>query len=426
MAELSTEKVGKMLERMNRFGNEAREDLMEDILLILTEEGMGNISLTPRERADIMHLIQGDYSTYAFFNALQVTMRVLDDMKLPEAKREILRPLDREVKFGVELVPSTSIDKIVGYTRKFELGGIDNIWITDHYTNRDPYVTLALVAGATDTAQLGVGVTNPYMRHLAQTASVVASLDDISDNRMILGLGVGDKSTLGALNIGMQKPLATVKETVEVIRSLWGGGSVNFEGDIIAVQNARMNFKPSRQIPIYVGAQGPKMLKLAGSIGDGILINASHEKDFGIANKMIKEGVSDAKRSLEDVDVVAYTSFSVDKDENEAQKAAVPVVAFIAAGTPSKVLENHGLDIERAAQMKGYIEQGKFGDAFGLVDNSYLDVFSVSGTPEQCIGQIENLLGAGVTQFVFGSPMGKTKKDALPLITEKILPAFNS
>jgi len=425
MAEITKNKVGSMLDRMNKFGEDAKGDLMEDILSILTEEEVGNIALTPRERADIMQLIKGNYSTQAFFNALQVTVRVLDDMKIPRIEREILKPLDKKFKFGVELVPSTSIDKIVAYTRKFELGGIDNIWITDHYTNRDPYVTLALVARATDTAELGVGVTNPYMRHLAQTASVIASLDDVSENRMILGLGVGDKSTLGSLNIGMEKPLTTVKETVEVIRSLWDGKGVNFKGDIVAVENARMNFKPSRQIPIYIGAQGPKMLKLAGSIGDGILINASHEMDFEIANRMIREGVSEANRSIGDVDVVAYTSFSVDKDEKEAIKAAVPVVAFIAAGTPQKVLENHGLDVERAMQMKGFIEKGKFGDAFGLVNDSFIDTFSISGTPEHCIDKIENLLGVGVTQFVFGSPLGKTKKDATPLITEKILPAFS-
>ncbi|MHC1636315.1 MAG: 5,10-methylenetetrahydromethanopterin reductase, partial [Candidatus Methanospirareceae archaeon] len=358
---------------------------------------------------------------------LQVVARLLEESRKEMEEREILKPpkVEREIKFGVELVPSMALDKIVDYTRKFELGGVDYVWITDHYTNRDPYVTLSLIAKATEFMKLGVGVTNPYTRHISSTASAIASLNELSAGRAVLGLGPGDKSTLSALNISVDKPLTRIKETVQTLRMLWRGESVKYEGETVRLEGARLGFTPPSTIPIYIGAQGPKMLMLAGQIGDGILINASNEKDFEFASEKINKGIEEAGRKREEVDVVAYTCFSVAESEEEAKKAAVPVVAFIAAGSPDNVLERHALDVDKAKEMRELIAKGKMGEAFSLVDNSYLDAFSVSGTPEQCIGKIEELIKAGVTQFVFGSPMGKKKSEALRLITEKVLPAFS-
>lgn len=427
MAEITKNGVEKMLKRMEELGREAKDELLDDILAILSTEEVAKAALTPRERADIMGLIKGRYSTQAFFNALQVIARVLEERRKEIEEREILKPLqvEREVKFGVELVPSMSLDKIVDYTRNFELGGVDYVWITDHYTNRDPYVTLSLIAKSTDSVRLGVGVTNPYTRHISSTASAIASLGELSGGRAILGLGPGDKSTLNALNISFEKPLLRVKETVLALRMLLSGTSVNFNGKAVILEGAKLGFIPSTHIPVYIGAQGPKMLALAGELGDGILINASNEKDVEFASGEISKGIEGARRKEEEVDVAAYTCFSVAETEEEAKKAAMPVVAFIAAGSPENVLERHSLDIDRANKMRELLSKGKMADAFSLVDNSFLDAFSVSGTPEQCIKKIEELRGAGVTQFVFGSPMGKKKKEAMPLITEKILPSFS-
>lgn len=427
MAEITRNGVEKMLKRLEKFGKEAKDELLDDILAILTSEEVEKAALTPRERADIMALIKGRYTPQAFFNALQVVARVLEDQRKALARREVLKPAERRVKFGVELVPSMSLDKVVDYARRFELGGADFVWITDHYTNRDPYVTLSLIARATDFINLGVGVTNPYTRHIASTASAVASLDEISGGRAALGLGPGDRSTLAALNIELEKPLTRVKETVLALRALWSGEAVKFDGETVRLEGARLGFRPPKEmIPIYIGAQGPKMLRLAGEIGDGVLINASNEKDFDFASKSIKSGAEAANRKLSDIDIVAYTCFSVAESELDAKKAATPVVAFIAAGSPENVLERHGLDIGKANKMKDLISKGKIPDAFALVDDALIEAFSVSGTPEQCISKIENLLKAGVTQFVFGSPLGKKKKEALQLITEKIIPAFSA
>ena len=409
-----------LLDRLKNLTKEIKSDLVEDILSILSKDELKIIDLTPREKMDILQLIKGHYNPASLLNALQVALRTLEEEKwMP--RPVVARKIDGGLRFGVELVPAKGLDKIIDYGRKFEIGGIDNIWITDHYTNMDPYVTLTLMARATSVAQLGVGVTNPYIRHLASTASVIASLDTLSDHRMILGLGAGDKSTLATLNIETQKALTTIYETINAIRLLWNETNVNYFGELIQLENARLNFRPNRNIPIYIGAQGPKMLQLAGEIGDGVLINASHELDFEIARKMILKGVKKGNKTINDIDVVAYTCFSISDDANSAIKATIPVVAFIVAATPPNVLERHNLDVEKASKMREFLTKGNMSKAFQLVNNAFIDAFAIAGTPQQCINKIENLKNVGVTQFVFGSPLGPKKGKAINLITERIL-----
>ncbi|MFX0134758.1 MAG: 5,10-methylenetetrahydromethanopterin reductase [Candidatus Hodarchaeota archaeon] len=409
--------------RINKLSRAITTDLIDDLLSVMTRDELKNLNLTQKERSDVLQLIKGHHNPAALFNTLQVVTRALEEIKVTPTP-VITRDINKEIRFGVELVPAMGLDKLVDYARKFEIGGIDNIWITDHYTNMDPYVTLTLIAKATSIAYLGVGVTNPYMRHLASTASTIASLDLVSNNRMKLGIGAGDRSTLASLNIETKSALTLIAETVEAIKQLWTEDNVNFSGRLIKLENARLNFKPNRNIPIYIGAQGPKMLKLAGNIGDGVLINASHELDLEIARKWVKEGVDSANKKIADFDLTAYTCFSINGDAKKARQATVPVVAFIAAATPQKILERHDLDVKKALNMRDYIAKGDMSKAFQLVNDSFIDAFSVSGTAQQCLNKIENLKSVGVTQFVFGSPLGPKKKDAISLITEKIVPSY--
>ncbi|MEM0217200.1 MAG: 5,10-methylenetetrahydromethanopterin reductase [Candidatus Nezhaarchaeales archaeon] len=328
------------------------------------------------------------------------------------------------IKFGIEFVPATSIDGLVGSVVQAESVGFDYVWITDHYANRCVYIALTVAALNTKRVKLGTGVTNPFHVHPAWTASAIATLNEVSNGRAVLGIGPGDRSTLGQIGINLEKPLTAVKETVEVIRRLWAGETLNFTGDAFRLANAKLNFKPSTSIPIYIGAQGPKMLELAGAIGDGVLINASHPKDFEYAIKYIKEGATRAGRRIEDVDVAAYAALSVDEVSAKAKETAKTVVAFIIAGSPDSVLERHGIKKEEVETIRGALAKGDIPGASKAVSDESLDAFSISGTPEECMSRIEQLLKIGVTQFVAGSPLGPKKKVAIDMIGKKIIAAF--
>jgi 5,10-methylenetetrahydromethanopterin reductase len=231
--------------------------------------------------------------------------------------------------------------------------------------------------------------------------------------------------TLKMLGIERSKPLTAVKESVTIFRSLFDTGKIKgFEGEVFSVEKAKVAFEKTGELPIYIGAQGPKMLQLAGQLGQGALVNASHPNDFKFAISQIKKGISEAGRKTSDVDVAAYASVSVDKNIDKATKSAVPVVAFIVAGSPPVVLERHGITPEKVKPLSEALSAGDFAAAFGAVTDDMLDAFCIRGTPTECTEKIAELEKTGITQFVFGSPIGPKKRISMELASKEILPHF--
>ncbi|OWT32621.1 5,10-methylenetetrahydromethanopterin reductase [Methanobrevibacter sp. 87.7] len=317
------------------------------------------------------------------------------------------------MKFGIEFVPQQPLDEIIKLVKLAEDVGFDNVWITDHYNNKNVYASLALIAKETSTIKLGPGVTNPYLRSPAVSASAIATIDEISDGRATFGIGPGDKATFESLGVEWSKPLSTIKSAIAEIRTLTAGGKTDKGaklGGIKAVQDS---------IPIYMGAQGPKMLETAGEIADGVLINASNPKDYEAAMPMIKAGLDKAGGD-KDFDLGAYTSTSIGPDSEAAKNAAKIVVAFIASGAPDLVIERHGLPEGYNKKLGDLLGKGDFGGAIGAVTEEALDAFCVAGTPEEFVPKIEALGEMGVTQYVAGSPVGKDVEESIKLLGDVI------
>lgn len=316
------------------------------------------------------------------------------------------------MKFGIEFVPNEDLNKIVERVKLAEEVGFEYAWITDHYNNKNVYETLALLAANTETIKMGPGVTNPYVRSPAISASAIATIDEISNGRATFGIGPGDKATFDALGIEWTKPVSTIKAAIADINVLLAGGKTEAGaalGGVKAIQE---------HIPVYMGAQGPKMLETAGEIADGVLINASNPKDYEAAMPMIKKGLD--KADAKEFDVGAYTATSIGADSDAAKNAAKIVVAFIAAGSPPPVIARHGLPDGYNEKMGEFLAKGDFGGAIGAVTDEALDAFSVCGTPDEFIPKIEGLAEMGVTQYVAGSPVGKNVEESIKLLGDVI------
>ena len=318
------------------------------------------------------------------------------------------------MKFGIEFLPNEPVDKIVKLVKLAEDVGFEYAWVTDHYDNKNVYVTLGLVAEGTETIKIGPGVTNPYVRNPAITASAIATIDELSNGRATLGIGPGDKASFDALGIEWTKPVSTLKESIATMETLLSKEKTEsgaFLKGVKAVQE---------KVPIYMGAQGPMMLKTAGEISDGVLINASNPKDFEAAIPLIKEGAEAGGKSINNVDVAAYTCCSIDDDAGKAVGAAKIVVAFIARGSPEPVLKRHGIDDAVAGKIAEFLGKGDFGGAIGAVNDKLMDAFAVCGAPDDFIPKIEGLGEMGVTQFVAGSPIGPDKEKSIKLLGDVI------
>ena len=317
------------------------------------------------------------------------------------------------MKFGIEFVPQIPLSELVDLVKLAEDVGFEYAWITDHYNNKNVYETLALLAANTETIKMGPGVTNPYVRSPAISASAIATIDEISEGRATFGIGPGDKATFDALGIEWTKPVSTIKAAIADINTLLAGDKTEGGAQLGGAKAVQ------EHIPIYMGAQGPKMLETAGEIADGVLINASNPKDYEAAMPMIKKGL-EAAGGDKSFDVGAYTATSIGPDSDAAKNAAKIVVAFIAAGSPPPVIERHGLPEGFNEQMGAFLAKGDFGGAIGAVTDEALDAFSVCGTPDEFIPKIEGLAEMGVTQYVAGSPVGKDVAESIKLLGDVI------
>ena len=150
-----------------------------------------------------------------------------------------------------------------------------------------------------------------------------------------------------------------------------------------------VNLPGKKGIPVYIGAQGPKVLELAGTIGDGALINASNPKDFAIAIPIIKAACD--KVGKKGFDIGAYTAMSIDMNEKKARNAAKIVAAFIAAGSPPELLTRHGLDLNNVAKIKDALGKFDFKTVGELVGDKEIDAFTIAGTPEMVKAKCEAL-----------------------------------
>ena len=296
------------------------------------------------------------------------------------------------MKFGIEFVPNQPLDEIVKLVKLAEDVGFEYAWITDHYNNKNVYETLALLADNTETIKMGPGVTNPYVRSPAISASAIATIDEISNGRATFGIGPGDKATFDALGIEWTKPVSTIRSAIADINALLAGDKTEGGAQLGGVKAVQ------EHIPIYMGAQGPKMLETAG--------------------EMINKGKDAA--GAKEFDVGAYTATSIGPDSDAAKNAAKIVVAFIAAGSPPPVIERHGLPDGFNTKMGEFLAKGDFGGAIGAVTDEALDAFSVCGTPDEFIPKIEGLAEMGVTQYVAGSPVGKNVEESIKLLGDVI------
>ncbi len=328
-------------------------------------------------------------------------------------------------RFGVEFVPQELYWRTAFYVMQAEKRGFDFVWVTDHFNNRNAYVFLGFLAAYTDRIRLGLGVTNPYLIHPAVAAQSIATLNEMAPGRVVLGMGAGDKTTLDMVGVRQEAPLRAVREAVEIIRRFIARDPSGFEGKIfVKREGSRFNFKVRERIPIYIGAQGPKMLALAGRIGDGVLINASHPEDIRRALVNVERGVRRGGRSLSDLDIAAYTSFSVAKKEKDARGAVIPVVAFIAAGCPPRILERHEIPLDAAEKIREALVKRDWGKALSSVTPEMIEAFSICGTPETCVEKVEALFKLGITQFVAGSPLGPKVRESIDLLGSEVLPSL--
>ncbi|WP_254807428.1 5,10-methylenetetrahydromethanopterin reductase [Natronosalvus amylolyticus] len=323
--------------------------------------------------------------------------------------------------WGIELTPEHPPDQIAALAALAEDEGFDVAFASSHYFNRDPFVTLSRMAEATDSIRLGPGVVNPFQDHPVPLAARTATIDEVSDGRAVYGIGAGDRSALANLGIDHERPLRRVLEAFSVARELWAGETVSHEGTFVA-RDASLNLEAT-DIPVYVGAQGPHMLRMSAKHANGVLINASHPRDLEWSAGQIEQGLADRPDEYGAFESLAFASVSVAEDADAARAAARPPVAFIAGGAAPPVIERHGIDAEAVETVSDHLEAGDLTAAFEAVTPAMIDAFSIAGTTDSVAEQFSAAL-SHVDGIVVGSPLGPDLEWAIQATADALEMAY--
>jgi 5,10-methylenetetrahydromethanopterin reductase len=170
------------------------------------------------------------------------------------------------VNVGIWLYPNAPVRDLVDAVVAADRAGVDEIWIADEGVAREPIVIFSAAASLTTRVRMGVGITSPALRHPGAIASSVATLDELNGGRTMLGFGVGGHESLGPFGITVDKPVALVRDAIRMSRAVLHGSTIDsYEPPAHAA--------PPRDVPIYVGAKGEQLNRLASREADGAFLS---------------------------------------------------------------------------------------------------------------------------------------------------------
>ena len=304
------------------------------------------------------------------------------------------------MQFGFTLKPEHTSERSLVLTRQAEAAGFEYGWLFDsHVLWRDPYPLLTLMAGVTSRMRLGTCVTNPGTREPSVTASVLATLDEISSGRMDLGIGRGDSArrVLGKPPITM----ANTEEAIRVIRALVAGESIDYEGTAL-----HFPWTSGWTLPVWVAGYGPMALAMTGRVADGIILQLADPDLIRWFVAQVREAAVTAGRDPSSIKVQAAAPAHVGpREEGRERTRWFPAL-----------VSNHVVDLINKcprealpASLTGYITDRTGYDYLhhaevgssnaGFVGDEVTDRFCVLGTPGEHVAKLRELAAAGVDQF---------------------------
>ena len=285
-----------------------------------------------------------------------------------------------------------TLDESIARAKAAEKLGYESVWTTQMPDARDAALVLAAYAHATARVKLGTGVLPIYTRHPTAMAQMAASLDELSDGRFILGMGISHKVTVeGMWGLRLENPVDAMREYLTIVRSTLRDGGCGFEGRYFT---GRVAYSGPRRadLPIMISALNPRMLELAGEIADGIVLymcTPAYVREHIVP--AVRAGREKVGKTLAGFEIVAAVPVSLTSDRSAAHEVFRKTVArYTALPYYRKMMDASGLKEE--------LEQDR-------VDEHVLDQLAGVGDVDRVRGAVARYRESGVTLPAVG-PFG--------------------
>ena len=351
-------------------------------------------------------------------------------------------------RIGVLQLSMEPAGETVRMAQACERAGFDTFWLAEAYPwwrkhsmeARSSTAITAIVARETTRIPIGWGIISPYTRHPIQIAMEARVMQDVAgEGRFLLGLGASKifMNEAGEGESGKSaSPATALRESIEIIRAVLGGGEVRYDGEAFSAHVPALRpdaHAPRYSVPIYVGATGPVLQRMAGARADGLLTASITTPAFiQYARTLMAEGAHKAGRNPADCDLGGVIVGSISRDTARAKNGAREMAAMYLAnkvqnirGSADVLLQKAGLSFDEIKPIADAMESGgRKAAARAVTDEVLAKVCPIAGTPEECIARIEEYRRAGCTHILL-EIWGDQRAEQARLFGEAVLPYFH-
>jgi probable F420-dependent oxidoreductase len=308
------------------------------------------------------------------------------------------------LSFGVTVLPDPPYARFVELIQLAESNGFEYGWTYDsHVLWQESFPLLTLAVQATTSMKFGHCVTNPGTREPTVLASGYATLHDISDGRMVMGIGRGDSARRF---IGQQPvKVAEFERRLRMIKDFMNGREVNWNDKELQLKWVRPELP---EIPMWVAGYGPKALAVAGRVGDGVIIQLADPEIIEWIMSTARQAAEEAGQDPDALQCIVCAPSHISDDIADARDQVRWFPAMV-SNHVMDLIERYGFESEIPNELTEYVRVRKFydyeehsrvGAKHGeFVTDEICDRFCVLGTPEQAAAKLEELASVGVDQF---------------------------
>ena len=299
------------------------------------------------------------------------------------------------------------------YARYAEDRGFEAVWQAESRLVREATVPMAAYAAVTDRIKVGSGVVNNWTRNVGLLAATFSTLDELAPGRIILGIGAWWDPLASKVGIRRTRPLQAMRETVEVTRKLLAMERVTYHGEFVDVDDIEIDIvhgdRSPKNVPIYIGATGMKMMELAGEIADGVVLNYMVSPLYNKqALDALAVGAGGVGRTMDDFDRPQLVVCSLDEDRDAALDRSRELLTQYLGQQPH-IMKASGVDpglIEEIGKVLTWpAGPEEIRKAMKLVPDEAVQMISASGTPDECRAKVREYVDAGCTCPIL-YPMG--------------------
>ena len=290
-----------------------------------------------------------------------------------------------------------SMGEVLSFARRADKNKrIDSLWIPESW-GREAFASLGAMSQATRRVKLGTAIINIYSRTPATIAMAASTLDMLSRNRTIIGLGASTPTIVEDFHgLGFEKPVARMREYIECIRAMIKGDKVNYNGEYVKAKDFKLLYKPQREsIPIFVACVNTNMISLASNMADGVLLYLRPIQELKETVVRIRSAARDAN-SFE-ISCVFICAMSTREPEKARARARKTLAFYISVGKYYRnFLADNGFRKETEQIATEYRQNG-LEAASSKVPQTMLDSLTICGTADECARSLSRFMSTGIT-----------------------------